>query len=258
MVFDKEGKFIRSWGEGIFTRPHEVFIDENDSVWCTDDVNHTVRKFDVNGNLLLTLGSPGVYSDTGYDGRDFYSVKRGEPPFNKPTKAVVVPTGELYVSDGYGNARVHKFTAKGEYLMSWGEPGSGPGQFVLPHSVAVDKEGRVYIADRENNRIQVFNAEGKLLEIWPDLKRPGDLVVVDDEYLFVAEVANRVSIWDLKGKLLVQWGGKEGRSNDAGLFIAPHGIAVDSRGVIYVGEVCDTSAGYDRGSRAVQKFVPVK
>ena len=255
MVFDRDGAFLRSWGEGIFTRPHGVFIDGDDSIWCTDDLDHTVRKFDLNGNLLLTLGSPGVYSDTGYDGRTHRTVQRAAEPFNRPTKAVVAPTGDVFISDGYGNARVHRFTRKGEHVLSWGEPGTGPGQFILPHSVVVDKAGRVYVADRENYRIQVFNLDGELLSIWPKVERPTDLVLVDDEYLFVAELNHRISIWDLDGTLLTHWGG-EGRSNDAGCFISPHAIAVDSRGVIYVGEVCDTNARYDRGSRAIQKFVP--
>ena len=258
MVFDGDGTFIRPWGEGIFTRPHGVFIDKQDVIWCTDDVNHTVRKFDTDGNLLMTLGFPGFYSDTGYDGRDFFSVKRSGPPFNRPTKAIVAPTGELYITDGYGNARVHQFTTKGEHIRSWGEPGKGPGQFVLPHSVVVDGDGNVYVADRENFRIQVFDQYGKLLKIWPKVERPNDMVLVDDKYLFVAEGNNRISIRDLEGIVLACWGGEEGRSNDAGLFMSPHGIAVDSRGIIYVGEVCDTGAGYDRGSRAIQKFVPTK
>lgn len=257
MVFDKDGNFIRSWGEDIFVRPHGAFIDKDDSIWCTDDLNHTVHKFDNNGNLLLTIGSPGVYSDTGYNGRSHKTVKRAGSPFNRPTKAIVSPTGELYISDGYGNARIHKFTTTGEHLMSWGEPGTGPGQFILPHSIAVDKEGKVYVADRQNHRIQVFNTDGKLLKIWPEVERPTDMVLVDDEYLFVSELNHRISIWDLDGTLLAHWG-DEGRSNDAGLFMSPHAIAVDSRGVVYVGEVCDTNARYDRGSRAIQKFVPAK
>jgi sugar lactone lactonase YvrE len=267
MIFDKDGNFIRSWGEGIFIRPHGVFIDSDDSIWCTDDNGHTVRKFDIYGNLLLTIGYPGVpivetydwnkHSDTGYDGRDFLTIKRAGLPFNRPTKAVIAPSGELYVSDGYGNARVHKFSKEGKLLFSWGEPGSGPGQFAIPHSLVVDKQGRVYVADRENRRIQVFSKEGKLITAWSGLERPDDMVIVGDKYMFVAELIHRVSIWDLDGRLLAHWGDEEA-SNDAGLFISPHAIAVDSRGVLYVGEVCDTNGRYDRGSRAVQKFVPVR
>jgi len=256
MVFDKDGNFIRSWGEGVFARPHGVFIDSDDVIWCTDDWDHTVRRFDTNGNLLLTIGTPGVHSDTGYDGRDIRSIKRAAPPFNRPTKAVLSPSGELYVTDGYGNARVHKFSKEGKHLLSWGEPGSGPGQFILPHSITVSKHGKVYVADRENRRIQVFDAEGRFIAAWPNLERPTDMVLVNDMYLIVSELNHRVSVWDLNGTLLTSWGGEEGRSNDAGLFISPHAVAVDSRGVLYVGEVGDTNAGYDRGSRAVQKFVP--
>lgn len=258
MVFDKEGNFIRSWGEGIFSRPHGVFIDSDDSIWCTDDGDHTVRRFDTDGNLLLTIGTPGVHSDTGYDGRDVRSIKRAGPPFNRPTKAVIAPSGELYVSDGYGNARIHKFSQEGKHLSSWGELGSGPGQFTIPHCVAVDKQGRVYVADRQNRRIQVFSTEGELMAVWPGAQMPNDMVLVGDKYLFVAELSHRVSVWDLDGKLLVQWGEQEGTSNDAGLFMSPHAIALDSRGTLYVGEVCDTAARFDRGSRAIQKFVPVR
>lgn len=258
MVFDKEGNFIRSWGEGIFSRPHGAFIDQTDSIWCTDDADHIVRKFDTNGNLLLTIGTSGFRSDTGYDGKNLNSIKRAGPPFNRPTKAVIAPSGELYVSDGYGNARIHKFSQEGKHLLSWGEPGSGPAQFALPHCVVVDKQGRVYVADRENRRIQVFNKDGESIAIWAGLERPTDMVIVNDKYLFVAELNHRVSIWDLSGNVLVHWGGQEGASNDAGLFMAPHTIAIDSRGVLYVGEVCDTVAGYDRGSRTIQKFIPVR
>lgn len=256
MVFDKDGNFIRSWGEGIFTRAHCVSIDPEDNLWCTDDKDHTVRKFDVHGNLLMTLGTPGVYSDTGHDGRDFFSVRRAGPPFNRPTKALVAGD-TLYVTDGYGNARVHKFTLDGKLIKSWGEPGKGPGQFVLPHGIAVDKQGRVYVADRENLRIQVFDNDGKFITQWPNVLRPNDMVLDEEENLYVAEGNTRVSVWDLSGKLLAHWGSEVGRSNDAGYFMAPHCIARDSRGVLYVGEVCDTGAGYDRGSRAIQKFVPV-
>jgi DNA-binding beta-propeller fold protein YncE len=257
MVFDKDGNFIRSWGEGIFARPHGVFIDKADNIWCTDDVDHTVRKFDIHGNLLLTIGTPGKLSDTGYDGKDFFSVKRVAPPFNRPTKAIIAPNGELIITDGYGNARVHRFTQDGKLIASWGEPGKGPGQFVLPHSVVADKKGNLYVADRENLRIQVFTSEGKYLTTWTDIGRPNDMCLDKNDILYVAEGNTRVSIWDLSGKLLSHWGSEEGRSNDAGLFMAPHAIARDSRGVLYVGEVCDTGAGYDRGSRAIQKFVPV-
>jgi DNA-binding beta-propeller fold protein YncE len=263
MVFDKDGNFVRSWGEGLFRRAHGIFIDAWDNVWCTDDMGHTVRKFDLSGNPLLMLGKPDVRSDTGYDGRDLYGVKRAAGPFNGPTKAIVVSSGDIYVTDGYGNACVHRFNAKGEHILSWGEPGTGPGQFILPHSLVVDRQGQVYVADRQNHRIQVFTADGQFVRMWHGVRTPMDMLIATSksdasDNLYMAEGGNRVSVWDLNGNMLASWGGEEGRSNDAGLFMAPHGIARDSRGVLYVGEVCETGASFDRGVRAVQKFVPVR
>lgn len=256
MVFDKDGAFIRSWGEGLFARPHGLFIDRQDDVWCTDDYDGTVRKFDPQGNLLQTIGQSGYYSDTGYDGRSSRSVVRPGEPFNRPTKGVVAPSGDIFVSDGYGNCRVHRFSAAGELLLSWGAPGSGEGQFIEVHAVLVDGQGQVYVADRANNRIQVFDENGRLLRLWGGLTVPMDMALDDAGHLFVAEGAHRVSVWSSGGEMLAQWGGAEERGNEAGLFYVPHCIARDSRGVLYVGEVCDWN-GYDRGARAVQKFVPL-
>lgn len=137
-----------------------------------------------------------------------------------------------------------------------GGGGSGPGQFILPHSAIVDPRGRILIAARENHRIQTFNSQGQFLENWDNFRLLKDMALDAKQNLFVAEGKNRVSVWDLDGNMLESWGGREGPSNDAGLFMVPHGIAVDSAGVVYVGEVCDTGARYHRGSRAVQKFVP--
>ena len=257
MVFDKDGAFVRSWGEGLFVRPHGIYIDSDDMVWCTGDLDHTVRKFDADGNLLMTLGTRGVYSDTGHDGKDYFNIKRAGPPFNRPTNAVVTADSDVLVTDGYGNARVHRFTASGELVASWGEPGGSPGQFVLPHALVIDPQGRILVADRENHRIQVFDSVGEVLDIWSDIHMPQDMALDSAGNLFLAQGGHRASVLDLDGNVLASWGGDEGRSNEAGLFMGPHCIAVDSRGVVYVGEVCETMAGYDRGSRAIQKFVPV-
>ena len=257
MVFDGDGNFVRSWGEGLFVRPHGIYVDSEDLVWCVGDLDHTVRKFDTDGNLLMTLGTPGVYSDTGHDGKDYFGIKRSGPPFNRPTNTVVAPDGDVLITDGYGNARVHRFAASGEHVSSWGEPGGGPGQFVLPHSLIIDPQGRILVADRENHRIQVFDSDGEVLDIWTDIRLPQDMALDSAGNLFLAQGEHRASVLDLDGNMLASWGGEEGRSNDAGLFIGPHCIAVDSRGVLYIGEVCETAAGFDRGSRAIQKFVPV-
>src|SRR5262249_50682173 len=131
MVFDRDGAFRTSWGEGLIKRAHGIHIGPDDAVYLTDDLDHTVRKFTPEGRLLLTLGT-GQPSDTGIDGIDYRTIRRVGPPFHRPTNVALSPRGEIYVTDGYGNARVHKFAADGRLLFSWGEPGSGPGQFNLP------------------------------------------------------------------------------------------------------------------------------
>src|SRR4029077_310489 len=128
--------------------------------------DHTVRRFTPEGTLLLTLGRSGQPSDNGIAGNDYRTIRRAGPPFHRPTNMALAEDGAIYVTDGYGNARVHKFAPNGRLLLSWGEPGGGPGQFNLPHGIAVDRDGRVYVADRENSRVQVFTPEGEYLTEW--------------------------------------------------------------------------------------------
>src|SRR4051812_19539707 len=151
MIFDRDGTFLSTWGEGVFVRPHGICIGPDDSVYCTDDGDHTVRKFTPEGGLLFTLGTSGKPSDTGATSMDFRTIQRAGAPFHYPCNVALSPLGELYVCDGYGNARIHKFTPDGRLLLSWGEPGSGPGQFRIPHGIAVDSDGIVFVADRENS-----------------------------------------------------------------------------------------------------------
>jgi DNA-binding beta-propeller fold protein YncE len=231
IVFSREGEFIKSWGEGVFANAHGAYIDARDNVFCVDNADHTVRKFTTEGEILMTIGTRGVPGE-------------GGAPFNRPTKAALTPEGEIYVSDGYGNNRVHRFSAEGEHLLSWGEPGTGPGQFNLPHGVWY-REGRVYVADRQNDRIQVFTPEGEFVEEWGDLIRPCDLYIDSAGLVYVPELRHRVSILGLDGELLARWGGIESR--EPGLFVAPHCTWTDSEGSLYVGEVLE-------GQR-IQKFV---
>ena len=258
MVFDREGNLLDSWGEGFFKRAHGSCITPDGFLYCTDDDNHTVSKFTLDGKLLTVLGNKDRPSDTGYV-RTFdlwaslSTIKRGAPPFNRPTGVALAPAGEIYVSDGYGNARVHKFASDGTLLFSWGEPGGSPGQFRLPHVIWMDKHERVWIADRENHRIQIFSARGGFLEQWTDLIRPTGIFIDDEEIVYVSELCQRVSIFTIDGKLLARWG-SEAVDKESALFLAPHTIAVDSRGDIYVGEVSKTHGGVDRGPRALQKF----
>jgi DNA-binding beta-propeller fold protein YncE len=276
MVFARDGTFLTSWGETLFARPHGLFIGPDDAVYCTDDRDHTVRKFTTEGRLLLTLGTSGKPSDTGATSMDFRTILRAGPPFHYPTNLAISADGELYVSDGYGNARVHKFAPDGRLLFSWGEPGDGPGQFRLPHGIAVDRRGTVFVADRENSRIQLFSPDGKYLGQWTDVARPCQVFIDGAGNVLVAELGfcagmwsgttapsadapgGRVSIFDAQGGLLARWGG--GRNPCApGDFFAPHGICADSRGAIYVAEVV-MSGGGNRGlvsptCHALQKFV---
>jgi DNA-binding beta-propeller fold protein YncE len=276
MVFDREGKFLTSWGESVFRRPHGIFIGPDDTLYCTDDLDHTVRKFTPEGKLLLTVGRSGQPSDTGIAGSDYRTIRRAGPPFNRPTNLALAQDGGIYVTDGYGNARVHKFDANGRLLLSWGEPGAGPGQFNLPHGIGVGRDGRVYVADRENSRVQVFTPEGKYLTEWADLARPMQVFIDRQDRVFVVEVgwraglfpwqtvpgpnasAARLSVFDCEGQLLARWGG-EGDPCAPGNFFAPHDVWIDSRGDLYVGEVT-MSAGGNRGvvppdCHALQKFV---
>jgi sugar lactone lactonase YvrE len=246
MVFDSDGIFLRSWGEDIFKEAHGLLIGPDDSLYLADSRDHSVRKCTPDGRILLTLGTPGRPSNSGYDGKDYRTVVRGAPPFNRPTSVALSPTGEIYVSDGYGNARVHKFSPEGELMFSWGEPGSGPGQFLIVHTVCVDHRGLVYVSDREAHRIQVFSPEGKFLDQWTDFHRPNGMFIGADNLLYVSELyvlptaehpalPCRISIWTLDGKMLARWGGEDYRR--PGNFLAPHGLWGDAEGNIYVGEL---------------------
>jgi len=154
IVYGPDGKFLRSWGEGEFTyRTHGITVGPDQNLYCTDDGNHTVRKFTPSGKLLMTLGTMNTPSDTGYDGKDSVHIPRPAGPFNRPTNLAVGPKGDLYVSDGYGNCRVHQFSPSGELKRSWGTSGKGPGQFHLPHGIAVAADGRVFVCDRDRKSV---------------------------------------------------------------------------------------------------------
>ncbi len=152
IVLDTDGNVLKSWGEGQFGSAHHLFVAPDDSLFTTDVGNHTVRKWSTDGELLMTLGTP-----------DQPAERLSGEPFNRPTDVAMAADGSLYITDGYGNARVHHFTGDGQLIKSWGEPGSGPGQFVIPHSVCLDAEGLVYVADRENSRVQVFTPDGEYI-----------------------------------------------------------------------------------------------
>jgi DNA-binding beta-propeller fold protein YncE len=266
IVLDPNGSFLNAWGEGHFVRPHGIQIGPDDMVYLTDDRDHTVRKYTPDGRLLWTLGTSGRPSDTGIQGYDFRTIAHAGPPFNLPTNLALGPDGELFISDGYGNARVHKFAADGRLLLSWGEPGDGPGQFNVPHGIAVDRRGRVVVADRENSRLQLFTPGGDLLAIWTNVVRPCDVFVDRAGNLLVAELGKRagmfpwmkpdlgapggrVSVFDPDGVLLSRWGGGDDPTSPAD-FYAPHDLWLDSQGSLYVAEVVRSAGGFDKEGTA--------
>jgi DNA-binding beta-propeller fold protein YncE len=278
-VFERDGTPLGAWGEGIFARPHGIHVGPDDTVYCTDDFGHTVRAFSTAGLPRLTLGTPGQPSDTGATSIDYRTIRRAGLPFHFPTNLARGPAGDLYVADGYGNARIHRFAPDGRLLHSLGAPGSGPGQFQVPHGIAVDQAGIVYVADRENSRVQLFTGGGAYISEWTDVARPCQLFIDPAGWVYVAELGfragrwpgtgshqpgqtgGRVSIFDRRGVLHARWGGGD-EPCAAGDFFAPHGIWVDSHGDIYVAEVT-LSAGGRAGAvpgscHSFQKFVRLK
>ncbi|HEY1261042.1 MAG TPA: peptidyl-alpha-hydroxyglycine alpha-amidating lyase family protein [Stellaceae bacterium] len=256
-VFDRDGNLLRTWGEGVFVRPHGVFMAPDGTIWLTDDGDHSVRQCTLDGKVLLTIGVPGKPAP----------YMSGEP-FNRCTHTAMSPQGDLYISDGYGNSRVHKYTPDGRLLMSWGEPGTDPGQFNIAHNVCCDADGWVYVADRENHRVQVFDGNGKYEGQWNNMHRPSGLYLEPGKAgrMYIGEIGPdmavnidlpgcgpRVSIYAHDGTLLARLG-HEHAGLATGQFISPHGIAVDSRGDIYVGEVSFTNWG--RRVRAKGKLIP--
>jgi hypothetical protein len=256
VVFESDGRFLGTWGENVFSgRPHGITITLDDIVWCTDDLDHTVRKFTLEGKLLQTLGAPNQPSDSGYvlnPTSSLESIKRGAGPFNRPTKVAVAPNGNLYITDGYGNARVHRFTAAGDLIQSWGEPGNGPGQFNLPHAAWVHTDGRVFVCDRENSRVQIFSPVGEFLGVWNLLGRPQGLAIDKNNNVFISvmlwmagarnlagkvmteSAPSHICICDLEGNLLAKWGATNYGEMDS--FVSAHSMCIDSKGNWYIVE----------------------
>jgi sugar lactone lactonase YvrE len=249
-----------------------------------------VRTFDGEGKALGTIGVPGAASPTGVDFgiRDSRertaSISRAAGPFNHPTALAIGAGGTLYITDGYGNARVHRFTRDGVLLDSWGEPGVGPGQFHIPHGIHVDGDGRVLVADRENERIQLFTADGRFVEEWSDVQRPTAIAQDAEGFIYVTELprpagyaswtrpastaaaSSRMSVLSRDGQVLDRIGAGEDPWK-AGVLAAAHGLAIDSDGDVYVAEVrysfgvlgaAETGEGASPHSHTFQKFARVK
>ena len=263
IVFDSDGTFLDSWGEGLFSRAHGLTLGPDDTLYCSDDGDHTVRQCTLDGKVLMTIG---VLSEPAepYSGH----------PFNRCTDVAIDPTsGDLYVSDGYNNAKVHKYSPDGKLLFSWGSPGTDPGEFNIVHNIATDKDGYVYVADRENHRVQVFDRNGRFETQWNNLHRPCALFISAEQHVYVGElgwgmkvnrnhpnIGPRITVLDTNGELLARIG-HFGYGLDVGQFMAPHGIALDSKGDMYVGEVAWTNMNNlgetVDGVRSFQKLVKV-
>ncbi len=247
LIFDRDGNFVSCWGEGHFRGPHGIFIGPDDSIYLTDYQAHTVEKFTPGGELLMRLGTRNV----------------GMPPllrmpFCMPACLALGPSGEMFIADGYAGCVVHKFSPEGELLKTWGECGHGPGQFQWPHGIAADRYGTVYVCDRENDRIQLFTLDGEFITMWTDFVNPHNLYIdQQNDIIYVVESnlralskpsqKSRVTIRDLKGKVVSAWEGRE--SEGKGVLEVCHDICVDSHGDIYVVEIADV----DR----IQKFAKV-
>jgi peptidylamidoglycolate lyase len=235
---DRNGQLLEGWTrwDSVLVHPHKATANPYDPerhVWIVDDGAHQVFKFTNDGKrLVLALGERQV---TGTDARHF----------NRPSDIAFLPDGTFFISDGYVNTRVMKFDKAGKFLMQWGSPGTGPGQFNLVHCVAVDAGRRVYVADRNNRRVQIFDENGKFIEQWPDLRSPAHLMITHDQSVWLSDGQNnRLLKYDLHGKLLTYWGTQGplpiGFSN-------PHHYSVDSEGNLYIA---------DYGHNTVKKLVP--
>ncbi len=261
IVFDSDGNVVDKWGnddpEGAvriisdpygnkiqfwdtwFNRAHGIACDQDDNLWLVDDVGNQIFKYTRSGELLMTIGSGEA------------SPRQSGEMFNRPTDVAISPVnGDIFISDGYGNSRVHRLDAKGNHIMSWGEPGTDDGKFNLPHNIAMLDDDLVIVCDRESHRVQVFTVDGEFVRQWQvhkacavhvQGKGANATVYVGEQgpapvQRGVANIGNRVSIYDWQGNMLDRFGNPHfGQEPDQ--FLWPHGIAVDSRGDVYIAEV---------------------
>lgn len=255
-VYTPEGKLVRAWGDKTIGSAHHIKIDHEGNVWVADIGFHIIRKFNPYGEILLTIGTPGV------PGED-------ETHMDKPTDMAIAPNGDVFVSDGYGNNRVVHFDATGKFIKAWGQMGTGPDQFSLPHAIAMDSAGRLYVADRNNVRVQVYNQEGKLLDSWSDVIVPWGFWVTPKDEVWVCGSSpmpwredpaypgaplscpprdQLVMKFDTSGRVRQLWTipkGEDGKEKPGDVNWL-HAVALDSKGNMYLGDII--------GKRA-QKFV---
>jgi hypothetical protein len=251
-VYDSQGRFVRAWGEEFIKTAHHIKIDHEGNIWLADIGHHVVMQFTPEGKLLKTLGTKGL---AGCD----------ETHLDQPTDMAISPSGEVFVSDGYGNNRIVHFDSNGSYLKAWGRLGTAAGEFSLPHAIAMDSKGRLYVADRNNARVQIFDQSGKLLAEWRDLLVPWGFAITksdeiwicgsspmpwrhDDEVLGCPPKDQLFMKFNPAGKLLQLWTVPKATDGheQPGDCNWVHAVALDSRGDLYAGDII--------GKRA-QKFV---
>jgi DNA-binding beta-propeller fold protein YncE len=231
IVFDTDGNYLYDWGEGMFPFPHAIYVDKGDNVWIVERNDGQIFKFTPRGELLMSIGTKGYRSDTGADNTNFGSdgyklVTHPGEPFNMPAGVAIADSGDIFISDGYANCRVHRFSPDGKLKMSWGAPGSGPGEFRLPHGIWIDRAGQVLVADRENDRVQVFTQNGEFVTQWPaELIGPVAFYEDDDAFYVPEHNGGGFSVLSKDGETLARWGGMKHRSC--------HGVSGDSKGNIY-------------------------
>ena len=247
MVFDRDGNYLDSWGTGYVVEPHTMYISPDDVIYLADRGAHVAMKLSTSGEVLLEVGDRGQPSDTGCF-EDEGIVLRAGGPFNRPTRLSPSPSGDLYASDGYRNCRVHRFAADGQLIASWGRPGGdGPGAFYSPHCLWVASDSLVYVCDRNNNRIQVFNPEGEFVTQWTNVQLPTDIHIGSDGLFYLAEresgdaTEHLLTVRDVHGAVLASW--HTPRS---------HQVWPDAHGDIYLVSGTGTDASKGLGTRYVR------
>jgi sugar lactone lactonase YvrE len=260
LKFDASGKLVKSFGAGLFIFPHGIDVDHEGNVWVTDTIptgaagrqappgmGHRVIKFSAEGEILLILGKAGVTGD-------------GPDTFNQPSDVVVAPSGDIFVADGHGgetNARIVHFSGDGKFIKAWGKKGNAPGDLDTPHAIAIDSQGRLFVGDRANNRIQIFNQEGKLLDQWTQFGRPSGIYIDKNDRIYVADSESNtarnpgwkrgIRVGSAKDGSITAFIPDPEPNPDRSATSGAEGVAADAAGNIYGAEV---------GPRGLKRYEP--
>ena len=230
MLFDPSGRLVRSFGAGMFIFPHGLALDREGNLYVVDGrgeggKGHQVSKFSPDGRLLMTLGQAGVAGET-------------HDTFNRPSDVAIAPNGDIFVADGHTgmdtNMRIVKFSRDGTYIKEWGHKGSAPGELNGAHGIAFDSQGRLFVADRENNRLQIFDQEGNFIDAWTQFGTPSGLYITPNDELYVADYGAGIRIGSARTGVVT--GFIEAPGWQAGGVRVAESVAVDANGVIYAGE----------------------